>query len=199
MFYNTFLPFYEVKYWIVIYWPSREIDPGNLRCSFLTVELSWGAGGTGDRKKLYDNTKCNSDATYAVQKFTTLPSYSGTWQHKVAIAVDMHRNFQRYTVEIPTRFTSVILSKIPRSICEYLITAAWYRRSICDVTQLKVQQTQLGLTANLARSTATSVGWNSSVGVANRYVVDGPGIATRWRRYLPQPFQKIVGLTKSSV
>jgi len=42
---------------------------------------------------------------------------------------------------------------------------------------MKVQQTQLGLTANVARSTAKIVGRYISVSVANRYVLDGPGIA----------------------
>ena len=42
---------------------------------------------------------------------------------------------------------------------------------------MKLQQTQVGLTANFARSTAKVVGRCISVSVANRYMLDGPGIA----------------------
>ena len=138
-------------------------------------------------------------ATYMVQNFTTLPYYSGTWQHNVTNFVDMYRKFQRYPVEIPIDFMSVCPSQMSRWIGDCLVTAAWYRRSIFDVTQLKVQHTPLGLTANVARSTATSVGRCSSVGVANRYLLDGPGIATLWRTYLSHPLLTIVGLTQYSL
>jgi hypothetical protein len=33
------------------------------------------------------------------------------------------------------------------------------------------------------------VGWDSSVGIAIRYGLDGPGIESRWRRDFPHPVQ----------
>jgi len=38
-----------------------------------------------------------------------------------------------------------------------------------------------------------------SLGIAVRYGLDGPGIETRWRRYIPQPSSPALGYIQSPV
>jgi len=39
----------------------------------------------------------------------------------------------------------------------------------------------------------------SSVSVATRYGMDGPGIESRWRQDLPQPFRPFLGPTQTPI
>jgi hypothetical protein len=43
------------------------------------------------------------------------------------------------------------------------------------------------------------VGRDSSVGIATRYVLDGPGIESRWRRDFPQPSRPTLEPTQPPV
>ena len=42
-------------------------------------------------------------------------------------------------------------------------------------------------------------GPDSSVGMATRYGLDGPGIETRWERYFPHPFRPTLGPTQPPI
>jgi hypothetical protein len=43
------------------------------------------------------------------------------------------------------------------------------------------------------------VGWDSSVGIATRYGLDGPGIESRWGRDFPHPSRPALGPTLPSI
>ena len=43
------------------------------------------------------------------------------------------------------------------------------------------------------------VGWDSSVGTATRYGLDGPGIETRWGREFPHPSRPALGPTQPPI
>jgi hypothetical protein len=43
------------------------------------------------------------------------------------------------------------------------------------------------------------VGRDSSVGIATRYGLDGPGIESRWGRDFPKPFRPALGPTQPPV
>ena len=45
----------------------------------------------------------------------------------------------------------------------------------------------------------TNVGRDSSVGIATRYGLDGPGIESRWRRDFPHPSRPALGSTQPSI
>ena len=47
-------------------------------------------------------------------------------------------------------------------------------------------------------SCSCSGGWDSSVGIATRYGVDGPGIESRWGRDFPHPSRPALGPTQPS-
>ena len=44
-----------------------------------------------------------------------------------------------------------------------------------------------------------TVGRDSSVGIATRYGLDGPGIESRWRQDFPHPSTPALGPTQSSI
>jgi len=156
----------------VIYWPSKEVDPRNLRYSFRTGELwegapSWGLGELGiGKNKWYGNTKGNPEATYAVHKFTTLPSYKGSLHRKCPGAL------------VTDNCWLIQAINMCRNTAEGTANTAWVDCHCCQIY-------------------SNNVGRNISVGVANRYLPDGPWIATGWR-YLPHLFQTILALTQSA-
>ena len=43
------------------------------------------------------------------------------------------------------------------------------------------------------------VGWDSAVGIATRYGLDGPGIESRWGRDFPHPSRPALGPTQPPV
>jgi hypothetical protein len=43
------------------------------------------------------------------------------------------------------------------------------------------------------------VGRDSSVSIATRYELDGPGIESRWQRDFPHPFSSALGPTQSPI
>jgi hypothetical protein len=45
----------------------------------------------------------------------------------------------------------------------------------------------------------TRRGRDSSVGIATRYGLDGPGIGSRWGRYFPHPSRPALGPTQSPI
>ena len=44
-----------------------------------------------------------------------------------------------------------------------------------------------------------NLGWDSSVGIATGYGLDGPGIESRWWRDFPQPSRPALGPTQPPV
>ena len=47
--------------------------------------------------------------------------------------------------------------------------------------------------------TSTTVGRDSSVGIATRYGLDGPGLESWWARNFPHPFRPALGPTQPPV
>ena len=51
----------------------------------------------------------------------------------------------------------------------------------------------------LYSSNRSGVGRNSSVGIATRYGMNGPGIKSQWRRDFPHPFRPALGPIKPPI
>ena len=52
------------------------------------------------------------------------------------------------------------------------------------------------LRTKTSRTASSFVGRDSSVGIATRYAMDGPGIESRWRRHFPHPSKSAQGPTQ---
>jgi hypothetical protein len=61
------------------------------------------------------------------------------------------------------------------------------------------ERTKLRTRSNSAKYSEENVGRNSSVGIATRYGLDGPGIEFRWGRDFPQPSRSALGPTQPPI
>jgi hypothetical protein len=74
------------------------------------------------------------------------------------------------------------------------ISPAWYKKLHRLLNPIKLDQTVTGLIC-VRKVTSYNVGRNSSVGMATRYGLDGPGVETRWVRHFSHLSRPALGRT----
>jgi hypothetical protein len=65
--------------------------------------------------------------------------------------------------------------------------------------EMKYQETRLWFDNFLIYERYSCSCWDSSVGIATRYELDGPGIESRWGRDFPQPSRPALGPTQPPI
>jgi hypothetical protein len=59
--------------------------------------------------------------------------------------------------------------------------------------------THKALPIAVIKTTPQPMGWDSSVGIATRYGLDGPGIESLWGREFPHPSRPALGPTQPTI